>query len=162
MPVKCYVARISNILFSPQVAALAAVMVTLVILGCMCLSFGGGGTTTITHEDPTLPQEGSVKVPANSQLDVFYPVPYGAVPNLTIEDSHGDCLIVEQKENHFRIHNKALAAVSVEWKAKGVRVAPAQTVTPPTEVIENLNASPPIKGPIPVDTPPNVKVGQPK
>jgi hypothetical protein len=159
MPLNKQITRITTILFSPKVTALAAVLVTLVILGCMCLNFGGGGS--YSHDDPVLAQEGSVNVPPNAQLDVFYPIPYGPVPNLNIDDCHGDCSIVEQKENHFRVFNKnPTKTQAVEWKAKGMRVV---TVTPERPPVEVIDASPPVKGPPgPPDGQPNVKVGQPK
>ncbi|HYV38882.1 MAG TPA: hypothetical protein VE988_24575 [Gemmataceae bacterium] len=162
MPLKNHIARISNFMFSPQIAALAAVMVTVVILGCLSLNFGGSDAV---HDDHVLAQEGSVNVPPNTQLEVFYPVPFGSTPNLIIDDCNGDCLLAEQKENHFRIFNKNPSkSHAVEWKAKGMRIITVTPDRPPAiETPVDVSASPPVKSPPgPGDTQANVKVGQPK
>jgi hypothetical protein len=162
MSVKTRIARISNFIFSPQIAALAAVMVTIVIFGCLSLNFGGSDAV---HDDHVLAQEGSVNVPPNTQLEVYYPIPFGSTPNLIIDDCDGDCQLAEQKENRFRIFNKNPAkSHAVEWKAKGMRIIAALLDRPPVlETPPDISVPPPVKGPPgPGETQPNVKVGQPK
>jgi hypothetical protein len=72
----------------------------------------------------TLVQEGTVTL-RHEPLEVFYPVPYGAPPNLSLigtEFARKSCLILEQKQDHFKIHldNPSVSFLEVSWRAEGV------------------------------------------
>jgi hypothetical protein len=121
-------------------AATAAAAVTLlcIFLGCMSLSIGG--RTEIVHheehEEGLLVQEGEVKVPGESGLDVFYPTPYPNVPNLVLTSHNliGAAQLLVQKEDHFRVRNPDLLPMTVQWTAKGTRQpapVPTTPVNPP-------------------------------
>ncbi len=142
-------ARFANLIFSRKAAALAGGFTALIFLGCMCFNIGSQFTIPETFE-----QEGQVTVPANCEMDVFYPIPYATPPNLTFENGHNDCFLVEQKNNHFRIFNKNVTkARTIDWKANG------QRVPPPVEEHANMPALPPSGGD---SGPAGAKIGQPK
>jgi hypothetical protein len=107
--------RINSVIFS-RPAALAAAFVTLLIfLGC---------TSIPTHEADVyvLVQTDSLDVPAGHELEVYFAAPFASPPNLVIDDSHGDCVVTEQKENYFRVRNKnASVSRSIRWTARGQR-----------------------------------------
>jgi hypothetical protein len=126
MPPHIRFAPLTAFVFSHKVAALAAGTVVLIVLGCMSLNIGPQ-----TNEDGTVTQDDTVSVPANSEIEVFYPIPYVSPPHLIINEWHDDCVVTEQKENHFRIRNRNnFFARSVSWTARGIRV-PAAVVVPP-------------------------------
>ena len=125
----------------------AAAVVFLILLGCMSISIGKfGGPACCTEPDGTFCQEGEVSVPANTVREVFYPVPYANRPNLEISDlfSHGELL--DQKETSFKVRNASSFAVTLSWKARGVRVispTPEPTLTPPPAPVPVEGAPPP-------------------
>ena len=123
--------RFARLIFSRKAAALSSGMMVLIFLGCMCFNIGNQIAPTETFE-----QEGHVTVPANSEMDVFYPIAYAATPNLTLENGHNDCFLVEQKDNHFRVLNKNVSKErSLDWKANGQRVQTlaVQEAAPPVQ-----------------------------
>jgi hypothetical protein len=72
----------------------------------------------------TLVQEGSLTL-RHEPLEVFYPVPYTVPPNLTLtgtEFARKSCLILDQKQDHFKIHldNPAVSFLEVSWRAEGI------------------------------------------
>jgi hypothetical protein len=145
-------AAFQSVVFSRPSAILAAVLALLIVAGCMSLNIGGN-----SDENGALVQTGTVSVPANAELEVYYPVPYAGPPNLEIEDWHQDCVITEQKDNHFRIRNNHGSwSRNVSWKARGLRVPPAVIVNPPPQR-DPLEV--PVSGP--QDTAP-VQMGQPR
>ena len=113
MPLPTQLLRRSGLIFSPKVAVLSAGVALAVILGCMSLN-------TLPDEVNATIQTGSLSIPANSQVEVYFKVPYHQPPDLTITGSHNDCVITEQNENFFRIRNKnAKLGRTIEWKASG-------------------------------------------
>jgi hypothetical protein len=117
-----------------RAGVLAAAMVVLILLGCMSISIGKFGGGSCAEADGVFCQEGEVTLPPNTVREVFYPVPYANRPNLEISDlfSHGELL--EQKEVSFKVRNETAFAVTLSWKARGVRVispTPEPTLTPP-------------------------------
>jgi hypothetical protein len=148
MPPHFRFAPFSALLFSHKAAALAAGAVVLIVLGCMCLNFGSQSSSP-DNSDGVLAQEGSISVPANSEVEVYYAIPYSNIPNLTIDDRFSYFIITEQKENHFRVRNKDHFGRNAEWKARGQRVQPPVVIGPQPD-------GPPSGPPVPVH------VGQPK
>src|SRR5262249_18363925 len=100
-------------------------------------------------------QEGTANVPRSSELDIYYPVPYAATPNLNFDNLPSGCEVVDQKENHFRVRNTANKSLAVNWKARGMRIPPAgqETIASPQQ------AQPPAVG---NGITPAAKVGQPQ
>jgi hypothetical protein len=149
-----------NVVFSHKVAAVAAGSVVLIVLGCMCLNFGGESSTpssTPSSDDSVLRQGGTVNVPPHSDAVVYYPIPYSNVPNLTIDDTFHHLTITEQKEDHFRVASDTSGTIEGTWKARGLRVQPPVVVSPPPPPPA---ASEP--GPAPQGSPVPVQIGQPK
>jgi hypothetical protein len=132
----------------PAVVAAAGVLL-LILLGCMSISIGKfGSTSSTTESDGTFCQEGEVTLAANELREVFYPVPYVNTPNLEVDDTFHNCLLVAQRENSFSVRNDAAHSVTVSWKARGMRGTPV-TARPAVTVDAVL---PPPAGP-PVDEP---------
>jgi len=96
-------------------------------LGCMSIQLGGRNEV-IQNDDATGLQSGRVDVPPGAVLDIYYPVPYQGPPNLTVETFWQDCLIVEQKADHFQLKNPSGSAREVTWKARGLRMATSQPI----------------------------------
>jgi hypothetical protein len=124
-----------ELLFSRPVASGAAVVIVLTVLGCMSLSFGGKTYECHSGEghcgDDSYVQSGAAHLHGSAEQDVYYPVAYASPPNVELSgDDADDCEIVEQKPEHFRIHNNSLWSADVEWKARGVRQPPALAPVP--------------------------------
>jgi hypothetical protein len=100
-------------------------------LGCMSIQLGGRNEVFQTDELTGL-QTGRVDIPPGAILEIYYPVPYQSPPNLTIETSWQDCLIVEQKADHFKVKNPSGTAREVTWKARGLRIATSLAIVPPS------------------------------
>ena len=139
--------RVWTVLFSRKVGVLAAGLVVLIFLGCMSLSFGERAPEAAPDCSP-LVQKGEVTVPVGAEQDVYYPIPYASPPNLTIHEPFLDCVIVDQKPDHFRIRNERKGILlggcpAVEWTARGLRasanLAPvtALPVGPPPARVES-------------------------
>jgi hypothetical protein len=121
--------------------AAAAALLLFIFVGCMSLTIGGR-TEVVHHEENVLTQDGEAKVAGDCEMDVYYPVPYPHVPNLTLSSCkplNAPVLLV-QKEDHFRVKNPDLFPVTVQWTAKGERQAPPVLVAP---------VSPPLPAPLP-------------
>jgi hypothetical protein len=109
--------------------------------------------------EQALTQVGPLNVPENSEVTIYYPIPYSNIPNLIISDNNDNCLtITEQKEDHFRIANKG-NGWSSEWKwtARGVPVQPPVAVSPTLQPPAAEQTGQPPQGP-----PVPVQIGQPK
>jgi hypothetical protein len=82
-----------------------------------------GGVAMVDRE--RLTQQGSVTVPANSQQEVYYPVPYASPPNVQLSGpgvSQGSIQLKEQKADHFTAQcTSAHFTFEVHWRAEGVR-----------------------------------------
>jgi hypothetical protein len=104
----------------------------------MSFSFGGRNyekhTSESRCEDGLFIQEGTTRLRPRSEQDVFYPVPYAHPPNLELGEDCDDCVILEQKEDHFRVKNQSFFTANVGWQARGIR-HPAVTL--------------PVSGPLP-------------
>ena len=106
-------------------ALIGSLMFLAFTLGCMSVNIGG--RTEIAPPADSQVQRGTVTVPANQTVDVFYPNPYVSTPNLVVENSWNDFRIEEQRPGHFRVHNPGPFAREITWKARGEKV--------PTEVL---------------------------
>jgi hypothetical protein len=107
-----------------RAVALAGVVAFLAFsLGCLSI---GGRTEIVQPADPQV-AKGTLTIPAHQSLDVFYPNPYVATPNLIVENTWNDCKIEEQQANHFRIHNPGPFAREITWKARGEKM-PAEVL----------------------------------
>src|SRR5205807_1901970 len=101
----------------------------------------GGGNETVREDmaseivpvgfgpsDSVFEQRDRVKVPPDTVLDVYYPIPYYSRPNLRIHDGEGRVKIVQQSRDHFRVKNDGLFERDILWEAKGVKPVPAPVV----------------------------------
>jgi len=105
--------------FERAFAALGAAAFFVFALGCMSLNFGS--VETRSESSPNA-ETGTVTLPANQTIEVYYPNPYLATPNLRVENSGNDCIVVEQKPNYFRIQNRTANAREITWKARGEKI----------------------------------------
>lgn len=127
--------------FATATAALAFVVI---ITGCMSLSIGGRTNQVVSSsstEDGVYQQEGTAHLKGGGDADVYYPVPYQRPPNLELTNDDHHCEIVEQKEDHFRVHNGHAFHEDIHWKARGLRVVartgpiPAPAPSPAAEPV---------------------------
>ena len=100
---------------------LALICLPLLATGCICLSFGG---CEHSEADGVLTQTGKVTCKYESQVTVYYPVPYASPPNLEIHDLARNFSLLEQRADCFRIVQVSPGLPNVEWTARGMR-APA-------------------------------------
>jgi hypothetical protein len=106
----------------------AAVVTLLIFLGCMSISIGE--KTTEIVNDGSFVQEGNVRLRAGAEQVIWYPIPYASPPNLQMDDD--DCVILEQREDHFRVGNTDHHfSSSTHWKARGVKATPPPVDPPP-------------------------------
>jgi hypothetical protein len=140
--------RIGSTIRFRAVAAMAAVALILIILGCMSFSIGGK-TMILGPEGNPFEQSGAIELRPGAEQDVYYAIPYASTPNLEIDSMFDDVELVEQHADHFRVRNTSngLLSRTVEWKARGVKVPPPGpiTVTPlsPTPVAPSNPPPPP-------------------
>jgi hypothetical protein len=149
-------------------AVVAGTVTLLIILGCM--SFEGSHVDRVEHvvslpsspaespdpnlvADGELRQNGMTKIGAESEQDVYYPVPYLTPPYLELSLMRDNIKLIEQRRDHFRVKNIASDEKTIVWEAKGTRalLKPVSVVAAPQE------APPPKKLPAepePVLTPP--------
>jgi len=127
------VLRSAGVLFSRKSGALAGGGSVLIFLGCMSFSIGGRNYEAPSSDsccEDLLTQKGQFYLNSHMTEDVYYPVPFAHVPNLEFTNKD-DCVLVEQKEDHFRIRNGSWETVRVKWKARGIRVPAVAPVPPP-------------------------------
>jgi hypothetical protein len=77
-------------------------------------------------------QAGTFELKGGEEVDVFYPIPYGSPPNVTLNcvfHSY-EFVLVGQFPDHFRVKNTGHFAGEVTWEAKGVRQAPPVVIQP--------------------------------
>lgn len=98
-------------------------------LGCAVLSIGPTTADTSNH------QSGKVTIPAGQELDVYYPGPFASPPNLQTETIFDDCLVIEQRPDHFRIKNPSPFSREVRWEARGVAVVYVDAVPGPSATV---------------------------
>ena len=141
---------------SRLVAAVAAAIIVGIFAGCMSLSIGGRTSHHVTSEaaseDGIFLQQGVARIKGSGDIDVFYPVAYQRPPNLELGEDSDHCEIVEQREDHFRVHNSSPFKGEVQWKARGVRVSSAAATAPVSPP-----ASPPPDPPPPQTSEPGAK-----
>jgi hypothetical protein len=120
--------RLVATLCSRRGGAVAAVLLLLIVLGCISIGSSSDGDHSAST-DGTCRQQGSLKIEGGEEREVFYPVPYVTPPYLELD--HTDvCRLVAQHATHFRIHNTDHFQRTVEWKARGVKGKVVHTVTP--------------------------------
>ncbi len=127
------------------VTIVAAIVLLLVLLGCMSISIGkfsGTGSGCTNEADGIFCQEGEVTVPAQQVREVFYPAAYVHAPNLEVNDTFHDCVVVAQREDSFSVRNDAGHGVTVSWKARGVRAATIAVPPPAPPPETHLPAAP--------------------
>ena len=117
--------------------AAAGTFALAVILGCMNISFEGR-RHIIHNDDQTYSQTGTLEVPAGQELEIFYPMPYAAPPNLVVTSTFSECLIVEQRPDHFRVKNTMSSPRELTWTARGLKGPPAMIVAQPPVVTASL------------------------
>ena len=66
---------------------------------------------------------------SNTEIAIYYPLPYPAPPSLVLESPWDDCIITDQKPDHFRVKNTSNFSRHITWTARGMRV-PAAIGTP--------------------------------
>jgi hypothetical protein len=141
------------------VGSLSMAALTLIILGCMSLSFGGRNYTANCVDDEVLCQEGCVTFRRCDEHTVYYPIPYASPPNLSLRSPFDDLVLLEQKPDSFRVAWKGLGpsfgTEEVTWKAKGVRRCPPCSAPAPVESVPVESAPPPKlpELPVPVEKP---------
>jgi hypothetical protein len=154
--------RLDRFLFHRATACVAACLSLLAVLGCMSISIGGGGShevkTAAADETGTgvLAQDGKVIIRPGVEQVIYYPVSYASPPNLELEDTHGFCDIVEQKEGFFRVRFRTgfmTSQESLPWKARGTRCPPPPS-GPPAAAAETATPDSLPPYPVPVLTPP--------
>ena len=110
---------------------LALICLPLLATGCVCLSFGG---CDHAEADGVLAQTGKVTCKYESQVTVYYPVPYASPPNLEIHDLARNFSLLEQRADCFRIVQVSPGLPNVEWTARGMRAPAAIAPTVPDPV----------------------------
>jgi hypothetical protein len=113
----------SGLLAQRLVTAGAALICLVVFLGCMSLNFGTR-TEVIQHDDVSYMQTGTATVPGGQEVEVYYPVPYASPPNLVLSSDWDQCVVVQQKQDHFRVKNNRVFATECKWTARGLKVPP--------------------------------------
>jgi hypothetical protein len=118
--------RLLRILLSRPAGAAAGAATALIILGCMSITLGG---RTVTYENATIEGvttfEGDAHVAGSGCQDVYYPAPFASKPNLEVTDAWGDCAVIDQHEEFFRLQNASAFGRTAHWKARGVRGTPS-------------------------------------
>src|SRR5947209_430843 len=102
--------RPSSHSIGPRLTAIfSAVAIIAIVTGCMSLQIGGRTSHHVTSEsigeDGVFTEQGVAHLKGSGDMDVYYPVPFQHPPNLELTDDSDRCDIVEQKEDHFRLHN---------------------------------------------------------
>lgn len=147
--------RLSDVILSRPVGAVAAAVTATIFLGCLSLSFD-------KHYPPEPPEEGivchrgEVNLAPGAEETVYYPLPFASPPNLELTSQFNWCEIVKQCEDRFIVRNTSHFSITVEWKARGAKAgvvpvpAPVPTSPPPTPPPEPDKQLPPPK-PVPVN-----------
>lgn len=107
----------------------SAVLLLVVILGCMSVSFEGR-KSIIHHDDQTYSQTGKLEVPPGQEIEIYYAVPYAGPPNLVVSSTFSECQVIEQRPDHFRVKNTMSSPREVTWTARGLKGPPAVVVVP--------------------------------
>jgi hypothetical protein len=125
--------RMGELILSRLVGAVSGAFLALVLLGCMNFAIGN---REIASHDGLLAQEGEIHLGPKEEQDVYYPIPYANIPNLELTDDFSTCCkIIDQKEDHFRIHNTCLSDIEPHWHTRGVRAG--LLPTPPQPLVRS-------------------------
>src|SRR4051794_30240485 len=101
-------------------SALVAALTAPAFVGCLSFPPDGSSVSQSARARSILTQEGEVVLPARSEQDVYYPVPYGSPPNLELDaDLFHRCEVVEQRADRFRVRNPTLLPHTINWTARG-------------------------------------------
>jgi hypothetical protein len=126
--------RLAWIIQNRWVTLAAAIVGLSIFLGCMSCEVNSHCVCS-TEPDGTTSQEGETTLQPREERDIFYFIPYAYPPNLEVSAPWNEGVIVEQKEDHFRVRNKDLYHCSdVKWKARGIRadkIVKAVPMVPP-------------------------------
>jgi hypothetical protein len=149
---------LSRALLSRPAGVAAGSVTLLILLGCMSITLGG---RTVSYENVTAEGittfEGEAHVAGNSCQDVYYPAPFAGRPNLDVTDAWGDCAVIDQRNDFFRLQNTSAFARTARWKARGVRATPA----PPPVLAPAPDPAPPAPGLPPEPAPVTGAPGKP-
>jgi hypothetical protein len=126
------------------VAVASAVVLVALVLGCMNICVDRAITV---GEDGISKQSGTIAVASGQELDVYYEIPYGTPPNLTLSSLNGKCVVIAQMPDHFRVRNTGIFTINADWEARGLRVPPPPQSLPVVTV--PAQGLPPV--PIPIE-----------
>jgi hypothetical protein len=141
-------------LLTRQGGAVAAVLVLLIILGCLSVEHSSE-SKSVADGDGTYGQEGTIKLNPGEERDVYYPVPYVTPPYLELSDT-AVCPLLAQQATYFHVRNNDPSPRTVEWKARGVKGKVVQTIAP-----SSSPAVPPLPPPVPVPVEPAAEQVEP-
>ncbi len=127
-----------------------------ICLGCLSI---GGRTEVVNRDDRSSTQSGKATIGAKREMDVYYPVPYAQTPNLELETSGDDCVIVEQKADHFRVKSTSHLTRSVSWTARGV--SSLASPAPPVQADNAKTSAPEILTPFVTTKPLSASIAAP-
>lgn len=133
-------ARFARLIQPYRLAATARLVVPLIVLGCTSPHHDRNVQVEAVSEEGIAVQTGKITIPVRAFMDVYYPVPFASPPSLKVSDRWGNCKIIIQAANHFRILSFSDSPLTVEWTARGPKGVP-----PPPAVM-----APPIVTPQPV------------
>jgi hypothetical protein len=114
---------------------------------------------------PTV-EQGEIPVPPGKEISIYYSAPFASVPELVTFWSD-QCVVTEQKEDHFTVRNNGGTVHKLSWRARGLaaltlgrgpQVIPGGTSQP------DLSHSPTAESTAPVTAPPTppVTLGTPR
>jgi hypothetical protein len=87
-------------------------------------------------------QRGTAIIPAHGEQEVYYPVPFLSPPNLLTKSTFDDCMVIEQKPDHFRIKNPNPFSREVSWEARGLPVTASAPVRVDLAIPPTRNSGP--------------------
>ena len=125
-------AHLARIIHNPWVTLAAALVCLAIFLGCMSIQVPER-CVSCSKPEPDAPfhQEGQTTLAAGEERDIYYPIPYAHTPNLEISDPVNGTLVLEQKEDHFRICNQNWRpGLTLKWEARGIKAVPVVPVVP--------------------------------
>lgn len=129
-------------------AGIAAALAAVVVLGCMSISIGKFTGSTFTDDAGALCQSDEEEIKPGCEQDIYYPIPYASVPHLTLSSTPFDqVVLVEQREDRFRVRNTGAFTYKITWKAKGLRATTVVTVPPPLPPVVPVPPTPPAAPP---------------
>jgi hypothetical protein len=144
--------EIPSWLLSRPAFGVATVALVLLLLGCLIgpvrverpLSAAEEVGVFTDPDSGVVKQVGKLTLGKDEQQKVYYPVPFGTAPNLTLvdveDDFFGKLIIVRQEPAWFIIKNtNTFHPKSCRWEARGLKAGEP--------------AGPPLPRPVPIDSP---------